>query len=112
MVSLARKEIWFRGIFHLIGILGESPFVSKLRKAESAQHSVQWTGGYAPRFQAFFSALGFFPVRQRVSAHLPLTRAVGWLRQVRNVVYFYLDQIERTFYNLVKEIYHEKNYCA
>jgi len=50
MVSLARKEIWFRGIFHLIGILGESPFVSKLRKAESAQHSVQWTGGYAPRF--------------------------------------------------------------
>ena len=36
MVSLARKEIWFRGIFHLIGILGESPFVSKLRKAESA----------------------------------------------------------------------------
>jgi hypothetical protein len=52
MVSLARKEIWFRGIFHLIGILGESPFVSKLRKAESAQHSVQWTGGYAPRFQA------------------------------------------------------------
>jgi len=33
--------------------------VTKLRKAESAQHSVQWTGGYAPRFQAFFSALGF-----------------------------------------------------
>jgi hypothetical protein len=68
MVSLARKEIWFRGIFHLIGILGQSPFVSKLRKAESAQHRVQWTlgnhqgqaDGYAPRFQAFFSALGFF----------------------------------------------------
>jgi hypothetical protein len=40
MVSLARKEIWFRGIFHLICILGESPFVSKLRKAESAQQSV------------------------------------------------------------------------
>ena len=39
MVSLARKEIWFRDIFHLIGILGESPFVSKLRKAESGQHS-------------------------------------------------------------------------
>ena len=39
MISLARKEIWFRGIFHLIGILGESPFVSKLRKAESAQRS-------------------------------------------------------------------------
>jgi len=45
MVSPARKEIWFRGIFHLIGILGESPFVSKLRKAESAQHSVHLTGG-------------------------------------------------------------------
>ena len=34
-----KKRVWFRGIFHLIGILGESPFVSKLRKAESAQHS-------------------------------------------------------------------------
>ena len=36
-----KKRVWFRGIFHLIGILGESPFVSKLQKAESAQHSVQ-----------------------------------------------------------------------
>jgi len=80
MVSLARKEIWFRGIFHLIGILGESPFVSKLRKAESAQHSVQWTGGYAPRFQAFFSALGFFRFdSESQPTHLPLTRAVGRL---------------------------------
>jgi hypothetical protein len=35
-----KKRVWFRGIFHLIGILGESPFVSKLRKAESAQHRV------------------------------------------------------------------------
>jgi hypothetical protein len=35
-----KKRVWFRGIFHLIGILGESLFVSKLRKAESAQHSV------------------------------------------------------------------------
>ena len=34
-----KKRVWFRGIFHLIGILGESPFVSKLRKAESAQQS-------------------------------------------------------------------------
>jgi hypothetical protein len=32
-----KKRVWFRGIFHLIDILGESPFVSKLRKAESAQ---------------------------------------------------------------------------
>ena len=34
-----KKRVWFRGIFHLIGILGESPFVSKLRKAESAQQA-------------------------------------------------------------------------
>lgn len=39
----SKKRVWFRGIFHLIGILGESPFVSKLRKAESAQHSLQRT---------------------------------------------------------------------
>ena len=45
MVSLARKEIWFRGIFDLIGILAESPFVSKLRKAESAQHRVHPISG-------------------------------------------------------------------
>jgi hypothetical protein len=36
-----KKRVWFRGIFHLIGILVERPFVSKLRKAESAQRSVQ-----------------------------------------------------------------------
>jgi len=35
-----KKRVWFRGIFHLIGILGQSPFVSELRKAESAQYSV------------------------------------------------------------------------
>jgi hypothetical protein len=34
-----QKRVWFRGIFHLIGILGESPFVSKSRQAGSAQHS-------------------------------------------------------------------------
>jgi hypothetical protein len=73
-----KKRVWFRGIFHLIGILGESPFVSKLRKAESAQHSVQWTGGYAPRFQAFFSALGFFRFdSESQPTHLPLTLTVG-----------------------------------
>jgi len=84
MVSLARNEIWCRGIFHLIGILGESPFVSKLRKAESAQHSVQWTGGYAPRFQAFFSALGFFQFdSESPSTHLPLTQAVGRLSEIQ-----------------------------
>ena len=53
MLSLARKEIWFRGIFHLIAILGESPFVSKLRKAESAQHSVHLTGGTLRVFRHF-----------------------------------------------------------
>jgi len=72
-----KKRVWFRGIFHLIGILGEGPFVSKLRKAESAQHSVRWTGGYAPRFQAFFSALGFFRFdSESQSTHLPLTQTV------------------------------------
>jgi len=78
MVSLARKQIWFRGIFHLIGILGESQFVRKLRKVESAQHSVQWTGGYAARFQRLFSALGFFRFdSESQPTHLPLTRAGG-----------------------------------
>jgi hypothetical protein len=67
-----KKRVWFRNIFHLIVILVESPYGSKLRKAENAQHSpyrmlrdVQWIpgkprrgheGGYAPRFPAFFSA--------------------------------------------------------
>jgi hypothetical protein len=45
-------------------------------------------------------------------AHQWVTRAVGWLRQVRNLVYLYLDELEHAFYNLVKENYHEKNYCA
>ena len=48
-----KKRVWFRGIFHLIGILGESLFVSKLRKAESAQHSVWRTGGTLLVFGAF-----------------------------------------------------------
>jgi hypothetical protein len=38
-----------------------------------------------------------------------ITQTVGWLWQVRNLVYFYLDEIERAFYNLVKENYYEKN---
>ena len=75
-----KKRVWFRGIFHLIGILGEGPFVSKLRKAESAQHSLQWTGVYAPRFQAFFSALGFFRFdSESRPAHQRVTRAVRLL---------------------------------
>jgi hypothetical protein len=55
-----KKRVWFRGIFHLIGILRESPFVSKLRKAESAQHSVHMTWGSLRHFRAF-SSLRVFP---------------------------------------------------
>jgi hypothetical protein len=72
-----KKRVWFRGIFHLIGILGESPFVSKLRKAESAQHSVQWTGGYAPRFQAFPGS-EFFLLPGRVHARPSASNANRW----------------------------------
>jgi hypothetical protein len=32
-----------------------------------------------------------------------LMPAVGWLWQVRNLVYFHLDGIEHKFYNLMKE---------
>ena len=35
---------------------------------------------------------------------------VGRLRQVWNLVYCYVDEIEYMFYNLIKENYHEKNY--
>jgi hypothetical protein len=39
---------------------------------------VQWTGGYAPRFQAFFSTLGFFRFdSESQPTHLPLTRVVN-----------------------------------
>jgi hypothetical protein len=68
----AKKRVWFRGIFHLIGILGESPFVSKLRKVESAEHSVQWTGGYAPRFQAVCWAQSLFRQSGVVSYRPPV----------------------------------------
>ena len=83
-----KKRVWLRGIFHLLGIPGESPFVNKLRKAESAQHSpfrmlrdVQRTSGYASRFQAFFSALGFFRFdSESRPAHQQGTLSVGRLR--------------------------------
>jgi hypothetical protein len=45
-------------------------------------------------------------------AHQRLTPTVGWLRQIWNLVYSYVDEIERAFYNPVKELYHEKTYCA
>jgi len=39
---------------------------------------VQWTGGYAPRFQAFFSALGFFRFdSESQPTHLPLTLTIS-----------------------------------
>jgi len=78
MVSLARKEIWFRGIFHLIGILGESPFVNKLRKAESAQHSVHLTGGTLRVFR-HFARLEIDSDKIALSrpSHLPPTLAIG-----------------------------------
>ena len=76
-----KKRVWLRGSFHLLGIPGESPFVSKLRKAESAQHSLQRTSGYASRFQAFFSALGFFRFdSESRPAHQRVTPTVGRLR--------------------------------
>ncbi len=86
MVSLARKEIWFRGIFHLIGILGESPFVSKLRKAESAQHSVHPTGGTL-RVSKQFAWLEVGPGKMALSppAHQRVTQTVGWLRPKVNL---------------------------
>ena len=80
-VVSGKKRVWFRGIFHLVGIPGEGPFVSKLRKAESAQHRTQWTGGYAPhalRQSGIFLGARFFPLRQRVSAHPLATNAHRW----------------------------------
>jgi hypothetical protein len=82
-VLSGKKRVWFGGIFHLIGIPGEGLFVSKLRKAESAQHRTQWnrTGGYAShalRQSGIFLGVRFFPVRQRVLAHPPATNAHRW----------------------------------
>ena len=73
MVSLARKEFGFVAFFHLIGILGEGPFVSKLRKAKSAQHSVphnHWDNNAAERwvgaaFSGSFLSLKLVPSKRR-----------------------------------------------
>jgi len=70
-----KKRVWFRGIFHLIGILGERPFVSKLRKAESAQHSVHRTAGTLCVFGAG-SELWQSPVSELVSPQPPVTHTV------------------------------------
>jgi hypothetical protein len=54
------------------------PRVRRGPKFSAAEHSVQWTGGYAPRFLDVFVALSFsrFDGASR-PAHLPLTRAVS-----------------------------------
>jgi hypothetical protein len=49
-----KKRVWICGIFHLTGIRGEHPFVGKLRRAESAQHSVHWTLGILQVFWSWF----------------------------------------------------------
>ncbi len=68
----------------------------------AAQHRVHPTGGSRRVLKQFtWLKAGFNQVAGN---------ARYWaLRQVRNLVYFYLDEIERIFYNLVKENTHEKN---
>jgi hypothetical protein len=45
-----------------------------------AQQGVQWTGGYAPRFLAFFAALSFFRFNgESHPAHQQVTQTVGRL---------------------------------
>src|ERR1700752_1077334 len=66
-------------------------------------------GRFAALFTGSFLASGLYCAQAESGpAHLRLTRAVRRLRQVRNLVYFYIDTIERMFYNLVKKNYHEK----
>jgi hypothetical protein len=75
-----KKRVWFRGIFHLIGILGESPFVSKLRKAESAQHRPaardlrraldRWESA-APTASIFLASSLYSSQAESTPAHLP-----------------------------------------
>jgi len=84
MVSLARKEIWFRSIFHLIGILAEGQFVNKLRKAESAQPSLQWKVELCAVFM-IFRGFELFPAPSKFRpTHLPLTRPVGQMHDQLN----------------------------
>ena len=87
MLSPARKEIWFRCIFHWIGILGESPFVSNCerQKAPHTASSVEGTGGYVPRFLSVVLALSFFRFDgESRPAHQQVTRAVGRLKNKSN----------------------------
>jgi hypothetical protein len=88
-----KKRVWFRGIFHLIGILGESPFVSKLQKAESAQHSplrgcfatctgqVGVCGTYGKQFPSFKLMLLPSRIHARPSAMLCERKPLGGLKE-------------------------------
>jgi hypothetical protein len=52
------------------------------RSKNAAQQCVQWAGGYAARFQAFFVAFGFLRFDgESHPTHLPLTLTVGRLAQ-------------------------------
>ena len=68
---------------------------------------MHWTLGTAARRDGVrhFPGFKFFLLPSRVYGRPrpPLTPTVGWLWRVRNLVYFYLDEIERAFYNLIKE---------
>jgi hypothetical protein len=76
------KRVWFRGIFHLIGILGESPFVSKLRKAESAQHSVHPTGGSLAAKKEY-TTLKLIPSKRRCL----VPPASGWITYIAQLMF-------------------------
>lgn len=55
--------------------------MQRMIKAHSAYQCMQWTGGYAPRFQAFFVALSFFRLGgESCPTYLPLTPTVGRFR--------------------------------
>ncbi len=67
------------------------------------------TWGTLP-FLESFPGLGGVPFRGRVHAPTPSGNASRYaFRQVWNLVYFYLDEIEHIFYNLARENAHEKN---
>ena len=59
-----------------------------------------WTGGYAPRFLAFFVAWSFFRFdSESRPTHLPLTQAVSW-PGVLKVVFSLIHSLGRSFDNL------------
>jgi hypothetical protein len=74
-------------IFHLSSFLGESPFVSKLQKAESAQQTVRPAGRTLRIFKQFVW-LEADSVKMTLSrpAHLPVTQTVGQLMKVSGLL--------------------------